>query len=258
MILDTVIELHQKQIPFVEIILVDARGSTPADQGCRAIIGLNGLIAGTVGGGKVEARAINFALEMLNDESALKSSFVTWNLQKDIGMTCGGEVKLFFQVYNTNNWNIAVFGAGHVAISLISLLTTLDCKITCIDPRIEWLDKIVNNSKITKICTEDPYKIVRQLHKDTFFVLMSKGHAFDLPVLKEILETRTAKYLGVIGSDSKKNVLLKELKELGINANADTFRCPIGLDLGNSSPAEIAVSISAELITIRDKILKNQ
>ena len=57
---------------------------------------------------------------MLNDASQNRS-VVDWNLQRDIGMTCGGLVKLFFEVYNRNDWHVVVFGAGHVAQALVKV-----------------------------------------------------------------------------------------------------------------------------------------
>ncbi len=136
-------ELQTNKTQFVEIVLVSARGSTPANAGARAIVVASGIICGTVGGGKVEAKAISHAQNLLNSVENLVD-FVIWNLQKDVGMTCGGEVKLYFEVHNHNAWKVAVFGAGHVAQALVPLLTTLDCAITCIDSRAEWLNRLLS------------------------------------------------------------------------------------------------------------------
>ena len=70
---------------------------------------------GTVGGGRVEAAALRQAAEMLRSGDA-RPRFASWSLKGDVGMTCGGSVKLYFEPHPANGpWTIAVFGAGHVA-----------------------------------------------------------------------------------------------------------------------------------------------
>ncbi|HMP06279.1 MAG TPA: XdhC family protein, partial [Lacipirellulaceae bacterium] len=110
-------ELAASDAPFVSVTLVDAVGSTPQDAGSKMLVTAGGLDFGTVGGGRVEAKAIDHALSMLaaSPVAATSSAFVEWNLQTDVGMTCGGVVRLYFECYNHGDWHIAVFGAGHVA-----------------------------------------------------------------------------------------------------------------------------------------------
>ena len=176
-----------------------------------------------------------------------------WNLQTDIGMTCGGEVKLFFEVHARSQWPIAVYGAGHVAQELIRLLVQLDCHVTCIDSREAWLDRLPTHNRLTTVCVAEPKTTVADLSDATFFVLMSKGHATDLPVLAEILSTREPPYLGVIGSKQKASVLRRDLAAQGIPAERlDAFFCPLGLPIGNNTPAEIAISVAAQLLEQRD------
>ncbi|MDZ4660336.1 MAG: xanthine dehydrogenase accessory protein XdhC [Pseudomonadota bacterium] len=247
-------ELKIAKIPFVEIVLVAARGSTPSNAGARAIVGLNGLLCGTIGGGKVEAKAITRAVAMLSasNPDALVD-FVVWNLQTDVGMTCGGEVKFYFEIHNHNAWKIAVFGAGHVAQALIPLLVTLDCAITCIDSREEWLKLLPPSPKLKTVCASRSCDHVKELSTNTQFVVMTQGHATDVPILKEILSTRTAPFVGVIGSHAKFLVLKGELVSSGLpEEKISKIHCPIGLPVGSSSPSEIAVSIVAQLLMVRD------
>ncbi len=242
---------------FATITLVDIRGSAPQILGAKAIVTGNGIESGTVGGGKIEAASIVHAQELL-DSGASATDFVTWNLQTDIGMTCGGEVKLFFEVHAATAWPIAVFGAGHVAQALVRLLVRLNCHVTCVDPRREWLDRLPSDPKLSVHCTDSPKDLVQELPEGTFFVLMSKGHATDLPVLAEVLITRTAPFIGVIGSAQKASVLRRDLKELGISHELiKLFRCPVGLPIGNNTPEEIAISITAQLLQERDNRAKS-
>jgi xanthine dehydrogenase accessory factor len=97
---------------------------------------------------------------------------------------------------------------------------------------------------------------VAELTEDDFVVCMTMGHRTDRPILAEILrQGRLPAYLGVIGSEAKRKVMLRELTEEGIAFEiANQFRCPIGLRLGQNQPGEIAVSVAAELIQVRDAL----
>jgi len=92
-------ELSQLGQPFVSVTMVEAIGSTPQDAGSKMLVTEAGLSSGTVGGGKVENRAIEHAKQMLaqSGADAVANQLVEWNLQRDVGMTCGGVVKLFFE-----------------------------------------------------------------------------------------------------------------------------------------------------------------
>jgi xanthine dehydrogenase accessory factor len=109
------------------------------------------------------------------------------------------------------------------------------------------------DAKLKKICAAEPRELVSDQPDNAYFVLMSKGHATDLPVLREILSTRTPPYVGVIGSQQKASVLRRDLKEQGIAPEKiGSFLCPMGLAIGNNTPAEIAISIAAQLLQVRD------
>ena len=247
-------ELLQNELSFATVTLLSIRGSAPQIAGAKAIITEDGLAAGTIGGGKIEAAAIEHARQMIRSTGD-STQLLTWNLQTEIGMTCGGEVTLFFEVVRKVRWPIAIFGAGHVAQSLVRILLNLNCKITCIDSRSEWLAKLPDHPKLSKLCIENPYEVVDSIPENAFFVLMSKGHTADLPVLKQILLTHSPPYLGVIGSKQKAKALKRDLHNDGIDEEKqNSFFCPIGLPLGDNTTSEIAISIAAQLIKIRDDV----
>ncbi|AZZ36933.1 xanthine dehydrogenase accessory protein XdhC [Bdellovibrio sp. qaytius] len=256
---DVAFELQNTAQSFVVVTVIGSRGSAPQDAGAKAIIVESGLHWGTVGGGKVEARAILHGQEILKQNKAEPELF-TWNLQRDIGMSCGGEITYLFEVHRYSTWPIVVFGAGHVSQALIRLLINLNCQVTCVDSRTEWLDKLPDAFNLKKFHAEDPSLLVETLHKNCFFVIMTQGHAMDLPILKQ-LYTRfpDAAFVGNIGSVVKGLKLRKELIEFGIKEEVlKDFHCPIGIPLGKNHPYEIAVSVSAQLIQERDRIFDPQ
>lgn len=249
------LELKITNTPLVVVTLVNLRGSAPQDLGARAIITQEGLVYGTIGGGKIEAYCIDFARSkvLLNTESDLKVCH-TWNLQKDIGMTCGGEVSMLFEKEDhASAWNIAIFGAGHVSQELTRALLRLDCNIYVFDNREEWLEKLPTSSKLKTILLDDMKVGLKQLPSNTFIVSMTMGHNYDVPILYEALDKYEFPYLGVIGSVSKRNIMESELKELGVNSESlKSIVCPIGAKIGTNNPAEISISVIAELLSVRD------
>ena len=199
-------ELSQSGVPFVCVTMVQAQGSTPQEAGSKMLVTAGELITGTVGGGRVEHKAIEHARKMLAQpvNQTPLTELVEWNLKRDVGMTCGGSVKLFFETYNHSDWRIVVFGAGHVANAVVECLAPLDCHVTCIDSRAEWLDRIPNRARLRKVQCAEPRTLVAELPSDAFVICMTMGHATDRPILEEIFrQNRQVPFLGRHRQQSK-------------------------------------------------------
>ncbi len=252
---EQVVLLESEGVSFVLVTLVDALGSTPQDAGAKMLVTAQGLHSGTVGGGKVEAAALKLAAEMLAKGDA-KPRFASWTLKGDVGMTCGGSVKFYFEPhFGAGPWNIAVFGAGHVGQALIPVLAPLPARITVVDSRPEWLDRLPRSANLRVVHSESPESIVPTLPDNTFLLVMTMGHATDRPILKRALTERNFPFIGVIGSEAKAKVLRKELIADGVKAKqASRFHCPVGLDFGTNHPHEIALSVAAQLLSERDRL----
>lgn len=241
------------QSPFVVITFINSRGSAPQDAGSRIIANASEIIFGTIGGGKLEAKALAEARSRL--ELATEPFSVTWNLQKDVGMTCGGEVTLFFEFHSPKRrWPIAIFGAGHVAQELVQTLLRLDCFMTVFEHRKDWLDKLPLNAKVEKILVTntDSYALqINNLPPNSFVVTMTMGHATDLPIIDAALK-KNFPYVGAIGSETKANKIRHELKSFGhSDQKIQSLKCPIGEPIGSNAPAEIALSVAAQLLRVR-------
>ena len=170
-------------------------------------------------------------------------------------MTCGGTVKVFFETYNVSNWQIVIFGAGHVSQALIGLLSNMRCQIQCFDTRPEWLSKLPAADNVTAMHSDNLAAEISKLNANSFVLLMTQGHSTDVPILAEALKHKKFSYLGVIGSKSKRAVVQKDLLEAGVKEELlKDFYCPVGLPIGSNQPAEIAVSIVAQLLAVRDGV----
>ncbi len=254
-IYEQLVALENEGVPFVLVTLVDALGSTPQDAAAKMLVTAKGLHSGTVGGGKVEAAALKLSAEMLAKGDA-KPRLVSWTLKGDVGMTCGGSVKFYFEPhFGPGTWAIAIFGAGHVAQALLPVLVPLPCRITVVDSRPEWLDKLPRAPNVSIIHSASPESIVPTLPDKTFLLAMTMGHATDRPVLRRALTERNFPFIGVIGSAAKAEILRNELIADGVAPErASGFHCPVGLDFGTNHPHEIAISIAAQLISERDRV----
>lgn len=251
------LELMDKGEEFAVVQIVEVRGSAPQDIGARAIIHRGQIYFGTIGGGKLEAFALKAVKEAHTSQDE-NSKLIKVNLQNDIGMTCGGEVSLFFEFIGPKHkLKINIFGAGHVSQELNWVLSRLDCEVVTIDHREEWLNKLKPlETKIIKVEQYEDY--VPQCDPGSFVVVMTMGHSTDLPVLKCLLERKSSHpesfpYIGVIGSEIKAKGLKKTLLEEGLSPElVGNLKCPIGMKFGNNSPSEIAISIAAEILQERD------
>lgn len=254
-IYEQLVALERADASFVLVVLVEALGSTPQDTGAKMLVTSAGRETGTVGGGRVEAKAVGFAQEMLaKHETAPR--FASWTLKTDVGMTCGGSVKLYFEPHLAAAvaWPIVIFGAGHISQALLRVLLPLRCGLTVVDSRAEWLEQLPRARNLRVIQHENPAELVSTLPDRTFLLCMTKGHSTDRPILQRALAERNFPFVGAIGSAAKAAVLRRELIAGGLSAErAAQFHCPVGLDFGTNHPHEIALSIAAQLVSERDR-----
>lgn len=255
---EQLVALERAGAGFVLVTLVEALGSTPQDTGAKMLVTTEGRHAGTVGGGKVEAKALAYAQEMLAASGgAAQPRLVQWTLKTDVGMTCGGAVKLYFEPHPAleARWTLAIFGAGHIAQALIRVLAPLPCAIIVSDPREEWLDQLPKGRNIRALRHDQPAELLPELPDAAFLLCMTKGHTTDRPILERALKERSFPFIGVIGSKAKAAVLRRELSAAGLSEErAAQFHCPVGLEFGTNHPHEIALSIAAQLLTERDRL----
>jgi xanthine dehydrogenase accessory factor len=241
--------LRENKTSFIICTLLDKQNSVPQDIGSKMLVTYEGLYYGTIGGGSLEKLSIDLSKEYLE-----KNDFINeikyLDLRKDFGMICGGKVTVLFEKVSFDlAWKITVFGAGHVSQALCKILVGLECDITCIDTRQEWLDKLPTKLNFNKVLVEKYTDFCTKVDAKSFIVIMTTGHEQDFLILKELLQKNSYPYIGVIGSESKRKQLDNAL--LRDNIKGD-FICPIGEKIGNNQANEIAISIVAQLLRYKD------
>jgi xanthine dehydrogenase accessory factor len=249
-------ELESQGTPYAVVTIVRIDAHVPQEVGSKMIVTAAGLRAGTIGGGKLEAKGIELGMSALSASSG-KPELFRIDLNNDLGMVCGGVATIFVECSTKPSWNIAVYGAGHVGQALCDLLLRLSCDIHCADLRGEWLEKLPAHPRLRRIHCAAFKEVPATLPRRTFHVIATQGHVYDLEVVREVLKLTDVPYIGVIGSKVKARKVRATLLAEGVSeADAQRFFCPMGLDIGNNTPGEIAISISAQLLQIRDSVVQ--
>ena len=163
------------------------------------------------------------------------------------------EIQEFYEPVVMPDLNIAVFGAGHVGTAVVAALSRLDCNIRWIDSRRNVFRHVPRN--VRAIECDEPALEVAAMPAHSFFLVMTHSHALDFDICVRVLRRGDARYAGLIGSRSKRRRFVKRLREQGLAQDViDTLVCPIGVDgISGKKPAEIAVSVAAEVLRVRER-----
>lgn len=242
-------EAVSKNIKVAYITITKSTGSAPGRVGNTMLVFSDGKILGTCGGGKVEYNVIKEAVKCLENNESKPFSY-TLNEQGEIGMICGGLMEGFIDVVK-NNKNLVIIGGGHIGNFLYNISIELGFNVTVVDERVEFANK--KRFPKANILFGEYSEVLRDFSvKDSYVVITTKGHASDYEALKEVVE-KDYKYLGLIGSKRKINTLMSDAVKDGFNVkDNDRLFSPIGLDIAKNDPAEIAISIIAEILLIKN------
>lgn len=142
-----------------------------------------------------------------------------------------------------------VFGGGNISQPLVQMLSLIDFNVTVIDDRPEFANKSRFPGAHQVICDNFQQAIKNlTIDNDTAVIIVTRGHRYDLDCLRATMESN-ARYLGMIGSKKRVREITKLVQEEGAPSDIDNRLCaPIGLDLKAETPAEIALSIAAEVV----------
>ena len=307
----------------VLVTVIASSGATPRGAGARMLVGKEGRLCGTIGGGAVEYRSEQIAAKVLTEKTSVGQDFtLTKDDVQNLGMICGGACNVFFHYLPAGDgqtlalceqaeaefrrgsdlwlltdvsgngemglytpekgfWVIScdegklsrhperigdifaeqinasgrvyIFGGGHVAQELVPVLAHVGFRCVVMDDRAEFTKKELFPGAEEVICG-DLRRIgdYMTIGGEDYVCVMTRGHAYDTVVQAQVLKCRPT-YCGVIGSAFKAAGVRKTLKEeYGLmDAELDLVTTPIGLPIKGETPAEIAISIAAQMILHR-------
>jgi xanthine dehydrogenase accessory factor len=230
-----------------------SEGSTPRHVGSKMLVYSNGNFTGTVGGGELESRVIKAALESMKSGNAQNLSFTMADPSRGDPGVCGGTVEVFVEPILAPA-TLVVIGGGHVGRAVVHLAKWLGFRVAVSDDREEFCNP-------ESVPGADAYYPVEMgnladhlnITNRTYLVITSRGSNIDAKGLPGLLESEAA-YIGVIGSKRRWLTTVKALKEQGISGDLIAkVHSPMGIELNAETPEEIAVSIMAEILMLKDK-----
>lgn len=231
--------------------LIRSRGSTPRHTGSKMLVYPDGSIVGTVGGGEMESRVIRAAIEAIRDGKPRDLEYQMNDPKRGDPGVCGGQVEVFVEPILPKP-SLIVIGAGHVGKAVAHLAHWLGFYVVVTDDRPGFCtpEAVPDADQYVPVPIEElPGKV--EITPWTYLVLTTRGSNEDVKGLPGLLESPAA-YIGVIGSQRRWAIARKQLVERGISEEKlGRVRSPIGLELKAETPEEIALSILAEIIMLR-------
>ena len=234
--------------------IVHTNGSIPSYESSRMLVREDGSIAGTIGGGCVEAEVWAAAKEVMQKESPRKMVFHLNNeASYDNGLICGGTLEVFVEPILPQPI-LYLFGGGHVSMAVAKAASASGFAIGVVDDREAFANK--ERFPMAQEIYSSYEEAFEKLHPNaaSYLVIVTRGHKEDMRVLAWAVRTE-ARYVGMIGSKRKVLSVYKALENEGYKPEEfERVYAPMGLEIGALSPEEIAVSIAAELIAVRRNV----
>ncbi len=208
--------LQQRQ-PVMLLVVADSSGSSPGRQGYKMAVGVDGGLAGSIG-----------AADFIYREKL------------------GPKNELY------------IVGGGHCALALSELMSRMDFHIRIFDDRPE-LNTLEKNRFADEITIIESYDRIGEMIADggpnIYVVVMTLGYASDAVVIRKLIG-KDFKYFGVLGSRAKMKTLLKDFRKGGFREEMIArVHTPIGLPINSQTPEEIAISIAAQIIAVKNGAL---
>jgi xanthine dehydrogenase accessory factor len=251
-IYEEIVKLQRSGSSGAVATIVNSRGSIPSFQTAKMLIRDDGSIAGTIGGGCVEAEVWQAAREVIASEKPRTLSFdLNQDPKYDTGLVCGGTLEIFIEPVLPVPL-LYIFGAGHVAIELFKTARNAGFECIVIDDRQAYANA-ERFPGAQQIVAEDFDDALHEITpcESSYIAIATRGHRDDMRVLRWAVQT-PARYVGMVGSKRKAITVFRELSREGLKSEMfDRVHSPVGLDIGAVTPAEIAVSIVAEMIAVR-------
>lgn len=245
----TISEQQRKKQPVALCLVVGTKGSSPRKTGSKMLVFADGSIQGSIGGGHLEKKVIAQALKQL--ETGLSAAF-QYDLLQQLNMCCGGTVTVYIEPVMPEPV-LYIFGAGHTGKALSEMAVQFGFEVFVIDDRKQYLDEI-QHPEVNKMPLAHAQVLPSlPFDENTYIAIMTYDHAYDREILQYCLSKPYA-YLGMIGSQRKVEVTRKMFLEAGL-ANQEQLTkvdMPMGLNIHAETPEEIAISIMAKLIDIKN------
>jgi xanthine dehydrogenase accessory factor len=244
-------DLEEKNEAGAICTIVRSQGSTPRHTSSKMLVYMDGTFTGTVGGGELESRVIREALGTIQTGQPKFLEYQMADPTRGDPGVCGGQVEVYVEPVLPKP-TVVVIGSGHVGKAVAYLAKWLGFRVAVNDDRPDFCNQEAvpgADQYIPTAMAELPEHL--RITPWTYLVLTTRGVNVDILGLPVLLDS-PAGYIGVIGSKRRWATTRSQLLAQGISPEKiDRVRSPIGLELRAETPEEIAVSILAEIIMLR-------
>ena len=247
-VLEELLAAQSRRQPVALAVIIRDQGSVPRHAGTKMLVYSDGRTLGTIGGGEMEARVVAAAAEALRDGQPRLVPYSLVDPQRGDPGVCGGSVEIYVEPH-LSPATLYVVGCGHVGRALVSLGHWLGYRVVAWDDRAELAtpenvpdaDVLLSGLLLDALAAQP-------IDARTYVAVVTRNVSLDRQILPHLLATPAA-YLGVMGSRRRWQETERQLLADGLMAEQlDRIVAPIGLELNAESPAEIAVSIMAQII----------
>lgn len=238
------------------VFITEVKGSVPGANDSMMAVFENGENFGTIGGGPMEYAVIKQALDAIKEDKD-RSFDYTLNKTSVLKMACGGNNKGYIKVFKPKP-QLIIYGAGHVGQKLSRVAVKTDFDVIVVDPREDYKDKEDFKEIKTYLALkpEEANAKLKFSKNNTYIVICTTNQ--DEDVLKNVLD-KDYKYIGMIGSKHKIKVVFDKLRKLDFKDEAlEKIHTPIGFDIDNGRVEEIAISIMAEILAVKNEKIKGE
>ena len=241
--------LERKGAPAVLCTVVAAHGSTPRKAGSKMVVFADGGFEGTIGGGEMESRVIEVALDTLKTGRPQLLHYDFTDPKRGDPGVCGGQMEVYVEPIVPPE-KVIVYGAGHVGRAVAELADWLGLDVALCDDRPEMVKETAGLPITCQVVAPDALADQVTIHKRTAVIFTTRGVDVDQLALPGVLASPAA-YVGVIGSRRRWQTALDALQADGIDTAAlSRVVSPIGLEIEAETPKEIAVSVLAEVMMV--------
>ncbi len=240
-------------ISYAILTVAETEGTSPCKVGKKMLLLEDGRTFGTIGGGEVERQALEEAAKAIRDRESFFKRYVHTPTYEEPGLGCSFKVSLLVEVPGPN-LQLVVCGAGHVGGAVLRLAKLLQFNTILIDSRpqdhiqkeIELADRFIP-------CETFEASILSERISDgAYYLCCAPTHTQDKSALKGALQ-KNFTYVGMLGSAKKSKEMFRQLEEEGIGKDLlKQVHTPVGLDICDMSPGEVAFSVLAEILMVKN------
>ncbi len=250
-VIETLSGCLQENEPVALVSIIGSSGSSPGKKGAIMLVKSDGEICGTVGGGNLEHTAITEALSCIESGKSRELRY-TLNANGELGMTCGGEVRLFIKVFGSQP-KLVVVGGGHIGLELYKIGVHQGFQTVIFDNRPELTTEHRFPGAQLFVSVDIPAALMEySLTSDCYVAIATSSHETDRLSLEAVAESDAA-YIGMVGSIKKIAGTLNYLLSKGVSREKiDRLYTPMGLNIASIQPKEIALSIMSEILLVKN------